>query len=75
MSIKPVHPEYTAVEHHIRHAHVERAPAIAEGIAQFIVDCWKAIHGPRKPAATAVDLRHASRGSAARIVGRPGVTH
>jgi hypothetical protein len=73
--IEPVHPEYTSIERHIRHAHIERVPVIAHAIAGFIVDCWNAIQAPPAPAAILIDRRRESRGSAARIVGRPGVTH
>jgi hypothetical protein len=75
MSIKPVHPNYAAIERQLRHAHVERVPVIAEAIASFIVGCCRAFQAPAAPAATLIDRRRESLGSMGRVLGRPGATH
>jgi len=49
------YPEYAAIEHHIRRAHIERVVPLAEAIAGFIVDSWRAIQEPPRPAAVIID--------------------
>lgn len=58
MSTLKNYPEYTAIAHHIRRANIERVLPIAEGIAGFIVGCWKAIQAPPRPAAIIINGRY-----------------
>lgn len=62
MSFKTDYPEYAAIEHHIRRANIERVVPIAEGIAGFIVDCWKALQAPPRPAAIIINGRYPRAG-------------
>ena len=57
MSTLNNYPEYAAVHQHIRRANIERVVPIAEGIADFIVDSWKAILAPPRPAAVIINGR------------------
>jgi hypothetical protein len=55
------YPEYAAIEKHIRKARIERAVAIGNGIAEFVMDCWNAIKAPPAPPAILIDRRRESR--------------
>jgi hypothetical protein len=70
MDFMDKYPEYTAVRQHIRRANIERVAGIADGIAQFVVDCWNAIQQPPAPAAVIIDRRREHRGDSARLVQR-----
>ena len=58
------HPEYAAVENHIRTARIERVVVLANGIAEFVMDCWNAIKAPPAPAPILIDRRRESRSGA-----------
>jgi len=56
------YPEYVAVEKHIRKARIERVVVIANGISEFVMDCWNAIKAPpASPAILPIDRRRESR--------------
>ena len=58
MRTQQSYPEYAAIEQHIRNAHIERVIPIAEGISSFLVDLWKEIKGPPRPAAVIINGRY-----------------
>jgi hypothetical protein len=68
------YPEYAAIQHHIRRANIERVVPIAEGIAGFIVACWKAIQAPPRPAAIIINGRFPGAGLK-RKLRRPTLNH
>jgi len=56
------HPEYAAVQKHIRKARIERVVVVAHGITEFVMDCWNAIKAPpAPPAILPIDRRRESR--------------
>jgi hypothetical protein len=63
------YPQYAPIEGHIRKAGLERTVAIAQGIAEFVGDCWNAIKQPAPPPAiTPIDRRKTVRHNAPRTV-------
>jgi hypothetical protein len=58
------YPEYAAVEKHIRKARLERVVILANGISEFVMDCWNAIKAPPAPAPILMDRRRESRNGA-----------
>ena len=62
MSIENSYPQYTAIAHHIRAARIERVVPIAEAIADFLVDSWRAIQAPPRPAAIIINDRFPGAG-------------
>lgn len=70
MDVKTNHPEFKAVEQHIRNARIERVPVLANAITEFLMDCWNAIKQPAPPAAIIIDRRRETHGEGARVFGR-----
>jgi hypothetical protein len=70
LNINKEYPQYAAVEQHIRAARIERVVAIAETIAEFVVDCWNAVKQPPAPAAVIIERRSQPRGESPRMVRR-----
>jgi hypothetical protein len=63
------YPQYAPIANHIRAAGLERTVVIAQGIAEFIGDCWNAIKQPAPPPAiTPIDRRKTVRHDAPRTV-------
>jgi hypothetical protein len=52
------YPEYAAIQEQIRHARIERVPAIAEALAGFIAAIWREIERPPRPAAIIINGRY-----------------
>ena len=70
MDIKD-HPQYAAIEEQIRSARIERVVVIANGIAEFVMDCWNAIKAPpAPPAILPIDRRRESRSGISRSTNR-----
>ncbi len=56
------YPEYAAVQKHIRNARIERVVVVANGITEFVMDCWNEIKAPpAPPAILPIDRRRESR--------------
>jgi hypothetical protein len=70
MDLKNKHPEFLAVEQHIRRERLERVVGVADAITEFVMDCWQAIQQPPPPPAIIIDRRRETRGEAARSFGR-----
>jgi hypothetical protein len=70
MNTNNAYPEYAAIQHHLRHARIERAPVIAEAIAAFIVACWDAVKAPPRPAAVIINGRYQWAGIQGRLDAR-----
>jgi hypothetical protein len=58
MKTTTLYPQYAAIEQHIRRADLGRIIAISEAIAEFIVDGWKLIQAPPRPATEIINGRY-----------------
>jgi hypothetical protein len=51
-------PDYAAIQHHIRHARIERIVAVSETLSGFIAAVWREIERPPRPAAIIINGRY-----------------